>query len=223
MHIDNLSNVELTNLSCITAFVNIRYVNLSENSITDLNPLLCLCHIKTLILKKNRIRDANCLSKLKKLVFLDIRKNLLDEIDSVASLADNVYLKQLYLKSEDRKSESNGLCSGNDYPASVISLFKHLVSLDGMIVRGGRSSLYKLEAKIDEMLERKKRQQISEKTRIISLDRVNIVEHHDTHEYEELMEKKTVEFNGSLEKFNKMSCDIEKNLNTLKAKLALSV
>ncbi|MFP4286249.1 MAG: leucine-rich repeat domain-containing protein [Candidatus Izemoplasmataceae bacterium] len=111
----NLSNKQITNLSGIEAFPNLRILNLENNHVNDLTPLKELNKLEILNLRNNQIVDLNqvniqALKDIETLKELNLRHNVLvdETFDNEAirlyhldPIKDFIHLERLILRDND--------------------------------------------------------------------------------------------------------------------------
>jgi len=93
----NLYYNELTDISGIKLFKNLKRLYLSYNKLTDLSVLKDLKNLKTLWIANNKITDISVLKYLKELRFSDIRYLLL-ESNQIKYINSCKNLKTLYCR-----------------------------------------------------------------------------------------------------------------------------
>ena len=98
-----LFNNELTDISGIKLFKNLRQLNIGYNKITDISVLKDLINLTELYMYNNQIKDISVLKNLTKLNILNIGFNKIKDISVLSNL---IKLKKLYLNNNKIKDIS---------------------------------------------------------------------------------------------------------------------
>lgn len=93
----NLANTDLSELSDLLSFKELKFLDLSTNSIVDATPLGQLKQLEKIDLAFNQIEDLTFTSHLPRLVFLDVRSNRISRLPySIAQLDIPVMWEYLF-------------------------------------------------------------------------------------------------------------------------------
>ena len=83
-----LINKEITDITGLETFKNLKTLDLGQNQITDINAISGLTNLQTLSLGKNKISDIGAISSLTNLQFLYLHENQINKIDAISSLTN---------------------------------------------------------------------------------------------------------------------------------------
>ncbi len=84
----DLDNCNISDLTGLEYFNNLRFLNLSNNQITDLSSLTYFTDLTGLNASNNTIADITPLANLTQLVFLDLSGNQITQVDLLANLTN---------------------------------------------------------------------------------------------------------------------------------------
>ena len=87
-----LINEEITDITGLETFKNLKTLDLDQNQITDINAISGLTNLQTLYLNDNQISDISALSGLTNLQTLGLLDNQISDIDAISGLTNLQWL-----------------------------------------------------------------------------------------------------------------------------------
>lgn len=87
-----LSENNITNIQSLNKLTNLEYLYLSKNSVTDFSPLSNLPKLKTLDLSKNNMKDFSSLASLTNVTSLDLSGNNMTDVSQLSKLTNLEYI-----------------------------------------------------------------------------------------------------------------------------------
>ncbi|KXJ22637.1 leucine-rich repeat-containing protein 61 [Exaiptasia diaphana] len=150
-HLD-LSDMGIQDLSIVGNCAGMVYLNLSHNRIKSLKPLGDLKLLERLDVSCNNISALDGISDLEGLISLNLAGNMIMSIEDLKCLSKLSKLRKLRLK-DDVHNYSNPVCqSASNYKKSVSEVLPQLTTLDGEILQGKGSDVYKMCDEVDDAL-----------------------------------------------------------------------
>ncbi|XP_019638571.1 PREDICTED: leucine-rich repeat-containing protein 61-like isoform X1 [Branchiostoma belcheri] len=148
----NFRDRGISDLGCIGECTNLQHLNVSMNDISRLAPLSSLKHLLTLDISANRITQLDALKDADSLQTLNAAGNLISSIDKLACLAKLEHFSNLRL--QDKVHELfNPVCHGASYKKRVLSMMPRLKVLDGEVLSGKGSEVFRICSEIDATLQ----------------------------------------------------------------------
>ncbi|KAI8501354.1 axoneme assembly [Branchiostoma belcheri] len=148
----NFRDRGISDLGCIGECTNLQHLNVSMNDISRLAPLSSLKHLLTLDISANRITQLDALKDADSLQTLNAAGNLISSIDKLACLVKLEHFSNLRL--QDKVHELfNPVCHGASYKKRVLSMMPRLKVLDGEVLSGKGSEVFRICSEIDATLQ----------------------------------------------------------------------
>ena len=86
----SLAGNHLSDISIVSGFTNLKWLDIHDNGISDVSPLARLTNLTWLNIHDNRISDLSPLARLAKLTWLDVTKNEISDFSALDGIRDTL-------------------------------------------------------------------------------------------------------------------------------------